>query len=126
MSSPQAGSTWQAGANMFTSGTATWQPNAPHNDPNPTGVAVYIHAGGESGVVTNSGFAPITATTGNSQWNTTLQLIAANPPLGGGNGGNASYFIEAVLWGQGVPVVNVINGEEFPVFVMRQILVRNG
>jgi hypothetical protein len=136
MSSPQEGTTWTVGANMTVHGQITWRVdtrdmNKAIMEPRPDTCIVYIHAGGASGTVTNSANAAINVVTtpdgqnvtvGTETYTATLELRAANPPIGGGNGGPATYFVEAVPYALGQPIL--LNGVALN--VLRQITVQGG
>ncbi len=117
--SPSQGSTWQAGkdSNMACSGGIDWNINPPNLEMRPTSGVVYLHAGGNAGVVTNSATMNISNIQPDSEdWSANLALIPASPLLYGGNGGSGPYTVEADAQVAGVAVktayvqVRMVNG----------------
>lgn len=117
--SPAADSTWQAGnnSNMACSGKIEWDINPPQPEMRPTTGIVYLHAGGNAGVTTNSVQMTIANIQASSEdWSANLTLIPASPPLYGGNGKSGVYTVEAdaQVAGQWVSVkyvqVTMVNG----------------
>lgn len=124
--SPTGGSTWSAGANLTVAGTFTWQLDTAKSvmDPRPTSGIVYIHAGSNAGVVTNSGSVTISNVvnpsdpgTGVEDYTLTLVLTASTPKIGGpGTPPTAPYYVEVESLFQGVykgsnyQAINVQNG----------------
>jgi hypothetical protein len=108
MGSPGKNTSWAAGANCTCFGNITWKTSAPA-DPRPTGVAVYLHQGGNAGVITNSGFTnpnnvDDTTDPGTEDWSLNITLTPTNPPAGGGNGAYAVYDMEAAPTVHSIPI----------------------
>lgn len=126
LTTPTAGTTWQAGANLNVDGLITWQMDVPQgtSDAKPNGWSAYVRAGGKTGTVTNStrGMVtnpttpPVDPGTNDEDFAGSLTLTPASPPIGGGGGANATYFIQATATFKSLPRATTLNS----------IQVRNG